>query len=70
MIVDEFLKLLGEQPHKAEEILQRPDCPIDFKRIYLGEVQHGDEELAACDCSQFSTSCLRRSMALRTLRKD
>ena len=44
MIVDEFLKLLGEQPHKAEEILQDPNCPIEFKKIYLDEDGEDDAE--------------------------
>lgn len=48
--VDEFLKLLGEQPHRAEENLQRPDCPIDFKKIYLDE--DGEDDDAEKNCVQ------------------
>lgn len=50
MIVNEFLKLLGEKPHKAEEILQCPDCPNEFKEIYLDE--DGEDDDAEKNCAQ------------------
>lgn len=48
MIVDEFLKLLGERPHKAEEYLQCLDCPIEFKKIYLDEDSEDDDSEKNC----------------------
>lgn len=48
MIVDEFLKLLGERPHKAEEILQDPNCPIAFKMLYLDDFVDDDADEKNC----------------------
>lgn len=50
MIVDEFLKLLGERPHKAEEYLQCSDCPIELKKIYLYE--DGEDDADEKNCAQ------------------
>lgn len=39
MKLDEFLRLLGTNAAKAEEYLQNPACPTEFKREYLNDFE-------------------------------